>query len=54
MDVVSQIIAYEEGSLDIPEVVQFFQHLKDSGIINSLQGHYHRVLAYLIEQELVS
>jgi hypothetical protein len=54
MDIVSKIIDFEAGNMSIPEVVEFFQHLKDTGVINGLQGHYHRVLAYLIEQELVS
>ena len=43
VDVVDQIIAYENGELDHEGTVALFQQLVDDGTINHLQGHYGRV-----------
>ena len=48
-DVVDKIIAYESGEMDDEQTVEFFQELYDSGLWTGLQGHYHRVMASLIE-----
>ena len=43
-----QIIQYESGELTDQQTVQLFQHLIDSGLIWSLQGHYGRTAEVLI------
>lgn len=45
----NQIIAYEAGELDEPEIVNLFQELILSGLAWQLQGHYGR-----FAQELIS
>lgn len=47
--VVDFVIAYEAGELEEEQVVDGFQHLIDSGIVWSLQGHYGRTACSLIE-----
>tara|TARA_X000001388_G_scaffold74110_1_gene66629 strand:- start:251 stop:430 length:180 start_codon:yes stop_codon:yes gene_type:complete len=42
--------AYESGEMTEDEIVEFFQQLIDSGMAWTLQGHYGRTAAYLIEQ----
>lgn len=46
------IIGYEAGALGEEEVVEGFQQLIDSGIVWSLQGHYGRTAATLINAGL--
>lgn len=53
MDLTSKIIAYESGEMDEVELVEFFQELVDTGLAWSLQGHYGRQAAALIEVGLV-
>lgn len=48
-DMLTQIIAYEEGDLDEEQTVDLFQHLIDTGLAWTLQGHYGRTAASLIE-----
>ena len=48
-DVVSDLIAFEEGELDQEEVVALFQRLIDNGMAWSLQGSYGRTASRLIE-----
>ena len=43
MDVVGQIMAFEQGELENEEVFALFQFLLDSGMIHSLQGSYQRM-----------
>jgi len=52
-DVVGAIMAYEEGSLDDEGVIELYQHLIDTGLINSLQGFYQRNAADLLKAGLV-
>ena len=47
-DLTQQIIMYESGELTEQQTVQLFQHLIDSGLIWSLQGHYGRTAEVLI------
>ena len=48
MDVVGQIMAFEQGELNNEEVFALFQFLLDSGMIYSLQGSYQRMAEELI------
>ena len=53
MDTVSQIMAYENGEMEEPEMISFFQFLLDSGMIYSLQGSYQRTAQQLINAGLI-
>ena len=46
---VMDFIAYENGDMDEYEVIDFFQRLVDTGMINHLQGHYGRTAQSLID-----
>jgi len=46
---VNDIIAYENGTMDEDQIIEFFQGLIDSGAAWTLQGHYGRVAQSLIE-----
>lgn len=46
---IDTIMAYESGELNNQEVVQLYSDLIKSGMINSLQGHYGRFAATLIQ-----
>jgi len=48
-DVVSNIIAYEQGDLEDEEVIYLFQQLVNSGLAWQLQGSYGRMAASLIQ-----
>jgi hypothetical protein len=50
MDHVDKIIAFEQGELEIDEVVDLFQELINSGLAWRLQGCYGRTAARLIEE----
>lgn len=52
-DMVGQITAYENGSLDKAETIILFQHLLDTGMVWKLQGHYGRKVRELINQGAV-
>jgi len=47
--IVDKIVAYEGGDMNEEETVEFFQELLDRRLINSLQGHYQRTAALLLE-----
>ncbi len=53
MQLVDQLIAYEEGQLTEDEQIALFQHLVETGTCWHLEGHYHRVPATLIEAGLI-
>jgi len=47
-DTLSNIIDYEQGSLNGEETIELFQYLIDTGMAWSLQGHYGRMAEGLI------
>lgn len=49
---IDKIIAYENGELSEEEVIELFQDLIDSGQTWTLQGHYGRTAAALIDAGL--
>ncbi len=53
MQLVDQLIAYEEGQLTEDEEMALFEHLVETGTCWQLQGHYQRVAATLIEAGLI-
>ena len=53
MDTVDAISRYESGQMEQEEQVEFFQHLLDTGIVWSLQGHYGRAVSWMINEGLV-
>jgi hypothetical protein len=53
VQLVDQLIAYEEGQVTEDEQIALFQYLIDTGTCWHLEGHYHRVAATLIEAGLI-
>jgi hypothetical protein len=53
VQLVDQLIAYEEGQITGDEEIAFFEHLVQTGTCWQLQGHYQRVAATLIEAGLI-
>jgi len=53
VQLVDQLIAYEERRLTEDEELVLFQHLIDTGTCWQLAGHYQRVGATLIEAGLI-
>lgn len=49
---INQIMAYEAGELNEEETIELFQKLIDNGMAWSLQGHYGRTAAMLIDNGL--
>ena len=52
LDIVNDLMAYEDGELNEEDSIVLFQKLIDSGQAWTLQGHYGRTAKYLIEQGL--
>ena len=54
MDIVDRVIDYEAGLLEEADIIRLFQDLKDTGMAYQFQGHYQRVLGFLVEEGLVT
>lgn len=50
---VSEIIEYESGDISEERFLALFQHLVDTGLAWTLQGHYGRTAAALLEGGLI-
>ena len=50
----SYIMDYEVEALDNDTIIELFQHLVNTGLAWSLQGHYGRTATALIESGLVT
>ena len=48
LNLTTDIIRYENGELEMDEVIALFQALLDTGMINHLQGSYQRMAADLL------
>jgi hypothetical protein len=53
LQLVDQLIAYEEGQITEDQEIELFQHLIETGTCWHLEGHYHRMGATLIEAGLI-
>ena len=53
MNVLQGIMDYENGNMDDVEVLDFFQHLVNTGIINHLQGSYQRTATHLLQSGMI-
>jgi len=49
MEMVDDIMRYENGEMNEVQEVKFFQALLDTGTIFHLQGHYQRQMDRMIE-----
>lgn len=54
MDTVDLIMKYEQGDMTTDEIVEFYQHLVDTGTIRGLQGHYQRAASKMIQAGLIT
>ena len=53
MGIAGQLMAYESGELEEPEVIALFQFLLDSGMVYHLQGSYQRMAQQLLDAGLI-
>ena len=50
---ITELMAFEDGSLDDDQVIDLFQRLVNSGLAWQLQGFYGRTASRLINEGLV-
>jgi hypothetical protein len=50
MNIIGQMVQYEQGELSFEETVELFQALLESGLIYNLQGSYQRTAQSLIDE----
>lgn len=53
-NLISDIIAFEDGLLEDDECLAMFQHLVDTGMAWTMQGFYGRTAEALIEQGYIT
>lgn len=53
MNLLQQLTDYEDGVLSEAETLDMFQHLVDTGLAWSLQGHYGRTAARLLDEGIL-
>ena len=53
-EMINNLIRYESEGLNDAELIEFFQHLVDTKLAWSLQGHYGRTAQALIENGWVT
>ena len=53
MDIVSKIMAYEGGEMEVDDVLEFFSELVSTGYIHHLQGSYQRTANDLLVAGLI-
>lgn len=53
VDLVGDIIAFENGDLDAADTLRLFQHLVDTGLAWTLQGAYGRYAADLLQAGMI-
>lgn len=53
-DLTTRIIDFETGDVTEEQVLELFQHLVDTGLAWSLQGHYGRTAQALIDAGLIT
>lgn len=51
---IDQLMAFENGELNLDEIVELFQQLVDTGLAWKLQGFYGRTARSLINEGLVN
>jgi hypothetical protein len=52
-DLVSQIMAYEDGQMSEDETIEFFQQLVNSGLAWQLQGSYGRMAKAMLDAGVI-
>jgi len=54
MDIVNEIMEFEDGQMDDDRTIRFFAKLVKSGVVWNLQGYYVRMAANLIDRGILS
>jgi hypothetical protein len=49
-----KILQYEQGEMNLDEMVEFYRELIETGLIHELQGHYQRTARQLVRDGLLT